>query len=367
MDIDGEICIELFDSFNDLSHEIEVSLDRLSQGAEQDLHALFRAVHTIKGNAAIVQLLSVVEFTHGLEEIVGAVRAKRFSITPAICEVLQLGMDRLKDIHQRDLFDQSYGNLHESELIELYITLSKATENETEAVCQKILTEVGVGFVLDAEEEKEMDAEVSHAYECISMPADHSKQAFDLLFFREIAQQIDRQSPYWEGRSEQSHDWALKLNAIHGSPVDSNQLSAAVYLHDIGMSFIPNQIIAKQERLSIEELSQIRQHPVWGYNYLIRIPGWDQAATMILEHHERIDGRGYPIGNQGHLIHDGAKILAIIDTFFSITNGRADRKKRKSVVRAVSEINARIASQFDEHWVAAFNDMIKNELKSGNL
>lgn len=365
MDIDGEICIELFDAFNDLNQEIEYSLERLSQGTEQDLHALFRAVHTIKGNAAIVGLVTVVNFTHGLEEVVGSIRSGRYSPTPSICEVLQLGMDRVKDIHQRDLFDQAYGNLHEPELIELYVKLAQAPEPELEHICQEILDVVGVGFVHDAEDEE--SSEVVPAYECISMPADHSKQAFDLLFFREIAQQIDRQSVYWEGRSEQSNDWAQKLNALRDSPVDSNQLAAAVYLHDIGMSFIPNHIIEKQGRLSVEELSQIRQHPVWGYNYLIRIPEWDQAATMILEHHERVDGRGYPIGNQGHLIHDGAKILSIIDTFFSITNGRADRKKRKSVIRAVSEINARIGSQFDEEWVLAFNDMIKNELKAGAL
>ncbi len=367
MDIDGDICIELLDSFTDLAHEIEISLDRLSQGTEQDLHALFRAIHTIKGNAAIVQLESVVNFTHSLEEVIGSLRSEHYSATPVMCEVLQLGMDRLKDIHQRDLFDQSFGNLHEEELIERYSELAHARDENVERQCHEILKLVGVGFVHENELAEDDTPETEHAYECISMPAEHSKQAFDLLFFRELAQQIDRQSQYWEGRSEQSHDWAQKLNALRGSPVDPNQLSAATYLHDIGMSFIPNDIIDKKERLTLEELSQIRQHPVWGYNYLIRIEGWDQAATIILEHHERVDGKGYPIGNNGELVSDGAKILAIIDTFFSITNGRADRKKRKSTVRAVSEINARIGAQFDEDWVLAFNDMIKGELKAGEL
>ncbi|MFL0799556.1 MAG: Hpt domain-containing protein [Agarilytica sp.] len=368
MDIDGDICIELLDSFTDLAYEIEISLDRLSQGTEQDLHALFRAIHNIKGNAAIVQLTSVVNFTHSLEEVIGSLRNEHYKPTPIVCEVIQLGMDRLKDIHQRDLFDQSFGNLQEPELIERYTDLAHARGEDVDVKCREILKRVGVDFVHESEAESdETDTEAEHRYECISMPAEHSKQAFDLLFFRELAQQIDRQSQYWEGRSEQSHDWAQKLNALRGSPVDPNQLSAATYLHDIGMSFISNDIIDKKQRLTIEELSQIRQHPVWGYNYLIRIEGWDQAATIILEHHERTDGKGYPIGNQGELIHDGAKILAIIDTFFSITNGRADRKKRKSTVRAVSEINARIGAQFDEEWVLAFNDMIKAELKAGNL
>ncbi len=367
MQLDSDIGIELYDSFNELAQEIEIALDRLSSGNALDLNALFRAIHNIKGNAAIVELLAIVNFTHSLEDVFGALRCERYEATPLLCEVLQLGMDRLKDLHNREIFGQAFGNLQEQELIDLFTQLAKAEPQELENHCRDILKLVGVGFMhgLGGDEEEVVAQE--SAYECISTPADHSKQAFDLLFFRDLAQQIDRQSQYWEGRSEQSHEWALKLNAIRGTPVDTNQLSAAVYLHDIGMSFIPTHILDKNDKLSIEELSQIRQHPVWGYNYLVRIEGWAEAATIVLEHHEREDGKGYPIGNKGNLIHDGAKILAIIDTFFSITNGRADRKIRKSVVRAVSEINARSGTQFCEEWVHAFNAMIKHELKSGAL
>ncbi len=367
MQLDSDISIELFESFNELAQEIEFDLERLSSGTTPDLNALFRAIHNIKGNAAIVGLTALVDFTHSLEDVFGALRSERYNATPLLCEVLQLGMDRLKDLHNRELFDQAFGNLHEHELRTRFQQLAQSEPEALEEGCQDILSLVGVGFMHGLSDANEAEVALEPAYECISMPADHSKQAFDLLFFRDLAQQIDRQTLYWEGRSEQSHEWAQKLNAMRGSPVNSNQLSAAVYLHDIGMSFIPTYILDKKEKLDIEELAQIRQHPVWGYNYLVRIEGWAEAATIVLEHHEREDGQGYPIGNKGNLIHDGAKILAIIDTFFSITNGRADRKMRKSVVRAVSEINARSGTQFCEEWVQAFNAMIKHELKSGAL
>ncbi len=375
MDIDGEMRVEIIDAFLDLSLEIETALEGLiraidegeSEGVEEDINALFRAVHTIKGNAAVVRLESVMHFTNSIEEVIESLRMKRFEASHAVIDVIQLGIDRLRDIHQRDLFDQSYGNLQEKELISLYTNLSLAKGEEADQESHKILQLVGVGFAHDAETETYDPPTDRLLYDSTTSLPDHSKQAFDLLFFRELSQQTDQHSIYWEGRTEQSHDWAQKLNAINGSPVDTYQLSAAVYLHDIGMSFIPHQILEKKERLTIDELAQMRQHPVWGYNYLIRIEGWAPAASMILEHHERIDGKGYPIGNGGEIIHDGAKILAIIDSFFSILNGRADREKRKTVVRAMSEINSRAGAQFDQEWVTAFNEVVRCELKAGAL
>lgn len=371
MDIDGEMRVEILDAFLDLSLEIETALEGLirgdGEGEENDINALFRAVHTIKGNAAVVRLESVMHFTHSIEEVIESIRMKRFKASHAVIDVIQLGIDRLRDIHQRDLFDQSYGNLQEKELISLYTNLSLAKGEEADQESHKILRLVGVGFAHDAEPEASDPTSDLLVYDSSASSPDHSKQAFDLLFFRELAQQTDQHSIYWEGRTEQSHDWAQKLNATNGSPVDINQLSAAVYLHDIGMSFIPHHILEKKERLTIDELAQMRQHPVWGYNYLIRIEGWAPAASMILEHHERIDSKGYPIGIGGEIIHDGAKILAIIDSFFSILNGRADREKRKTVVRAMSEINSRAGAQFDQEWVIAFNEVIRSELKAGAL
>ncbi len=361
--VDCEIATELLEAFNDLAEEIEFCLDRLSAIDTDNLNALFRAVHTIKGNAAMAQLNGIVDFTHSVEEVVGSLRTRHLSPSDLICEALQLGMDRLRDLHQRELLGHEFENLHENELKGLYRLIAQAQPEDADKYSRQVLQLFGADFVYH-----ELPTAPDYPdIECIITPVGHSRSQYDLHFFRELARQTDRQSRYWVGRSEQLQDWAQKVNALRGEPVDPTQLAAATYMHDMGMSFIPNQVLEKAGKLTTEEISEIRQHPLWSYKFLQRMPGWDEAATIVLEHHERIDGKGYPNGNSGKLIHEGAKILAVIDAFFSITNGRADRARRRSVVRAVSEINSRVGTQFDRESVAKFNEMIKNELKSGAL
>ncbi len=361
MDIDEESATEVLESFKELSNEVEIYLDRIAcDDAEIDnLNGLFRAIHSIKGNAAMVQLKTIVNYTHSLEEVIDAIRGDIIQPNTQIVEALQLGFDRLRDLHERELMGYQFDNLNEVELGTLYSNLANADESTSSNICREICSILAAGFVNEAYEEAIETEEI----ECLTIPDTHTKGSFDLEFFKELAIQVDKQSIYWDGRSETLCDWALKMNGLGGSKINSDQLAAAVYLHDIGMSFVTVNTLEKSENLSENEIEEIRQHPHWGYNYLIRIKGWDEAATMVLEHHERIDGKGYPYGNKGKLIHDGAKILAIIDAYFSITNGRADRANRRSIVRAISEINARKGSQFDEIWVEIFNQMIKEELR----
>ena len=364
MDIDAESASDVLDSFRDLSNEIEIYLDRISCGDTEidNLNALFRAIHSIKGNAAMIQLTCIVNYTHSMEEVVDALRAYALPASTRVAEALQLGLDRLRDLHDRELLGHEFDNLHEHELEELFSNLAKAEGSNVEEICLCVVDILGAGFLHEPVQPDEITEPI--VISCVTTPEEHNKKSFDLQFFKELALQVDRQSPYWNQRTETLLGWAHKMNEMADMPINTDQLSAAVYMHDIGMSFIRNSTLSKSEDLSAEEIEEIHQHPLWGYNYIVRINGWDEAATMILEHHERIDGKGYPNGNKGHLIHDGAKILAIIDAYFSITHGRADRTNRRSIVRAISEINARKGTQFDDRWVEHFNALIKNELKN---
>ena len=365
MNIDSDSATELLESFSELGNEVEIYLDRIAcEAAETDsLNGLFRAIHSIKGNAAMLQLKTIVDYTHSLEEVIDAIRGDILVPTAQIVEALQLGFDRLRDLHERELLGYQFDNLNEADLGRLYSDLAQAKQSLAADICTEIVDILGAGFVNDVPSEpQDVLPDIDYKVECLTKPISQTKGSFDLEFFKEIAQQIDRQSQFWHGRSETLCGWANKMNMLAGSIIDPDQLTAAVYLHDMGMSFVSCNTLEKSDNLTSAELEEIRQHPLWGYNYLIRIRDWDEAATMILEHHERIDGLGYPYGNKGSVIHNGAKILAIIDAYFSITNGRADRANRRSIVRAISEINARKGSQFDEKWVQIFNQMIREEL-----
>lgn len=87
---------------------------------------------------------------------------------------------------------------------------------------------------------------------------------------------------------------------------------------------------------------------------------------MVLDHHESYDGTGYPNRLSGEQIHPGARILAIVDTFCSITTERSDRSYKKSLLSAISEINANIEVQFDPKLVNAFNDVVRGLMMKQN-
>ena len=149
--------------------------------------------------------------------------------------------------------------------------------------------------------------------------------------------------------------------AVCGSASDR----AAIHMHDIGMSFLEGGIHTNSGKLTETEQSEMQRHVAWGYDILIRTPGWEEAALIVLNHHERPDGQGYPNKLTQPLIHPGARILAIVDAFFSMIHARADRPQKKSVTRAMAEINVRSGSQFDPMWVEAFNEVMKDEMRSG--
>lgn len=366
--MDDEIKRELMDSFTDIYEEVEHCLVEIKSDADPELlNRLFRSIHNAKGNAGMMMLENIVAFTHAIEEVAGAVRAKRFPCTMAISEIIQISMDRLKDLHLRDLFAKSYDNLREAETINMLETLARCDAGKAEEVASKILNFLGEGVSEPGTIRHLPEAATASNDPVITITIDDEKLNADLLFFQEMALQIDSQTQYWEGRSIQLFDWAMKMNHLGGKPVSYEQLAAAVYMHDIGMSFIPMELINKKEAYTEMEWDMIHRHPRWGYDLLRRIPGWEEAATIILDHHEHMNGKGYPNSKMGEDIHVGARIIAILDAFFSITRGRADRDRRKTVIRAISEINTGIDTQFDATWVQCFNNMVRQELQSGML
>ena len=385
MDFDAETIKELMDAFDDLYNEIDTSVSRLTgDTGDKELHALFRAVHSVKGNAGMLQLKGIVQFTHALEEIASSLREKRYPPSAPICEILHLGMDRVRDLHLRDIAGQPIDNIHEQELEPLFLKVANADAAQVDQISREILADLGAGSEMEAihpdgedldgdtnELHESPDGEIASEARTDHQPplSDHDRllRYEDLNFFQQMALQVDKQSQYWEGRSIQIFEWAQKMNLMANTAIEYDQFAAAIYMHDIGMTFVPHDILNKEGKLTPDELDEIRKHPEWGHKLLIHMPHWNEAAQIVLQHHEHFNGKGYPAGLAGEEIHTGARLMAVIDAFFSITNGRADRSQRRSIVRAISEINARSGSQFDPFWVEHLNNMIKEQIRAGTL
>lgn len=128
-------------------------------------------------------------------------------------------------------------------------------------------------------------------------------------------------------------------------------------LHDIGKIGIDERILNKAERLNEEERSEVRKHPEIGFRILSASNEFIIHAEDVLEHHERIDGKGFPKGIKGDEISIVAKIIAIADTFDAITSDRPYRKAL-SEEKAILEIQRCSGSQFDSEIVKVFVDML---------
>ena len=186
----------------------------------------------------------------------------------------------------------------------------------------------------------------------------------DMEFFASLSKHIETRSCYWQGRTERILELALAMNALKGERTDPAQLSAAVYMHDFGMAFLPIQLLHKKDRLSLGDNIKIRRHPKMAYDFLRRMGQWDMAATISIQHHERLDGNGYPRGLKASEICDGAKILSIIDTFDARTHDRAHLESSKhALISSVFELNRHAGGQFSAYWIDAFQTVLNQQQK----
>ena len=116
----------------------------------------------------------------------------------------------------------------------------------------------------------------------------------------------------------------------------------------------------KPAPLNSDELEALYGHPAAAYQLLSSAKRWNQAANAVLQHHEHVDGNGYPNKLAGNSICEGAKILAIADAFEARTHERAYATQlKRPLIRAVLEINRCSGSQFDTGWVEVFNETVR--------
>jgi HD-GYP domain-containing protein (c-di-GMP phosphodiesterase class II) len=132
-------------------------------------------------------------------------------------------------------------------------------------------------------------------------------------------------------------------------------------LHDVGKVFIPQAIWRKPSALSRYERHLVQQHPEYGYQMVSVVPGLIDVAETIRQHHERIDGRGYPLGLAAHEIRLEARIVAVCDSWAAML---ADRPYHTALrpEEACDELRNGRNSQFDRDVVDAFLGLHQREL-----
>lgn len=172
---------------------------------------------------------------------------------------------------------------------------------------------------------------------------------------KSLANAIEANDLYTKGHCERVKDLALMLG--HRLALDKETLKAlehAAILHDIGKIGVPSQILNKEGAFTQEEQALVRKHSEIGSQIIGNIDFLASSVPIVHQHHERIDGTGYPQGLTGDAIHLGARILAIADAYDAMTSSRAYRKQPLDTRTAIHELEKWRGRQFDPELVGEF-------------
>jgi putative nucleotidyltransferase with HDIG domain len=176
-----------------------------------------------------------------------------------------------------------------------------------------------------------------------------------------LCQAVETKDFYTRGHSERVSRGATILARQIGMGAERVEaIRYAGMLHDVGKLGVPTKVLQKTGPLTEEELAAIQLHPMRGLEIVRQIGFLTEALDGIMHHHERMDGKGYPMGLAGDEIPEFARVIAVADAFDSMTSTRSYRGAR-SVEEAVAELRKCSGMQFDPVLVDAFIAALSQE------
>ncbi len=169
-----------------------------------------------------------------------------------------------------------------------------------------------------------------------------------------LADTIEKKDPYTGGHTKRVMGYSLAIGRYLAlSDMDMINLKLAAILHDLGKIGISDEILLKNEELSLDEFRDMMMHTIYGAELLDHINHLKDVIPGVRYHHEKYDGSGYPEGLKGKGIPLIARIIAVADTFDAITTDRPYRRGL-SFDSAFTELKKSAGSQFDPDVVDAF-------------
>lgn len=180
------------------------------------------------------------------------------------------------------------------------------------------------------------------------------QQASYLSTVQALISAVEASDAYTRGHSERVTRYSLAIARTLGLPAPAlKRLEQAAILHDVGKIGIDAALLHKQGRLSEEDFQTLRRHPAIGVHILEPIQFLREVREIIVQHHERFDGHGYPHGISGDALLLESRILAVADTYDAMTSDRPYRIALPHAT-AVAEILDNSGTQFDPAVVSAF-------------
>lgn len=326
----------------------------LADNVEEHFVHVIHSIQAVKTCCRATFIEPLEAYVQICEDLATALNSKLFPLSEFSTEFVLLAFDEIRaaseDLAIRKCLDSKLLDEFREEIKSFLVPPIDQTDKKIRSLILKFSPRVHPNLVFTAFE--------YHHQEEGKIATIHPSQEKELSIFEDFSRSLDSRSKYWSNRTKLIHAICAKLNGYLSDVVTPKQLSAAVYMHDVCMCFLPDKILFKHSKYNSMEEMLLQQHPIQASQLIRLTPNWEEAAQIVYQHHEHFDGTGYPNAVGGSEICQGAKILAIADAYYALTNIRSDRNFKKSNLRALSEMNKYNGTQFDPKTLQAFNDML---------
>jgi HD-GYP domain-containing protein (c-di-GMP phosphodiesterase class II) len=218
---------------------------------------------------------------------------------------------------------------------------------------------ISIGFAISSSDFHDINELYKEADDNMYREKLNHIQSFRSSMVQGMMKTLEARDFLTEGHAERMRELIWNLGTYVG--LRSNMLTNLQLLaqfHDIGKVGISDKILFKPGTLTEIERLEMQRHSEIGYRIAQSIPDLSSISDLILKHHERWDGRGYPLGVKGEDIPLECRVLAIVDAYDAMTNDRPYRKAM-SEEEALAEIENNAGTQFDPALVAKFLHMLR--------
>jgi chemotaxis protein histidine kinase CheA len=283
----------------DILHDLMEEINELYEASEQTLieleikpddnelqRALFRQLHTIKGDLGLVGFAPMLPLMQHVEDLLDMLRKGQIMYTSNMSDVVLQSMDQVKQFVKMCIQDGK--TEYDDELLHNVIILIKDIAPNQNAENEVILTQAAATFQgqsPQANTKLSIDALNQASLTKSGIPKDLAPLLkADMLFFRELMQPIEKRVLALQGRGDRIAQMAHLINTYAGLPIPPEQLSVACYMHDFGMAFMPPSLV-NQAQLSDQEQQLMKSHVYKSGRFLEHMDAWNEARKIIMQHH----------------------------------------------------------------------------------
>jgi putative nucleotidyltransferase with HDIG domain len=203
----------------------------------------------------------------------------------------------------------------------------------------------------DAETLSTLAMHAATVFRMARIVADNDQLSMDMIQWMIAA--IDARDPYTEGHSKRVSDYSVEISRQLNLPPETiYQVRIGSLLHDIGKIGVPDAILRKPERLTSDEYELMKQHPIIGARMMSQVHSLQHVLPALAEHHERLDGKGYPRSLKGAEVSLFGRIVAVADVFDAMTSKRPYRDGSPAE-EVLDYLYSRVNTEFDSVCVDA--------------